>query len=589
MLFSLKLTLKILYMPSMTALIILISFFKADAIDYKDYKRSSNQSAFFEISVDVDQITVTSLEEPRHSETFLRKEIIRNDKEISIGSTVLFLEEGIEFFGSNFKYKDISSIKISRDEDADEQNVTITFFKGQQESRSRRVRLGNLITYNEDIVVGEDDFVRGVVFSVNGDIEIYGEVNRDVVSLFGDVYIGPGAVARGDVATLTSRIDVARNASIYGEVLSGKKQRIRRYHRFYRGSNEISLTSRFRYNRVDGAATYLGLRYNDVDSLLPTLWAEGGYGFASDRWRYEFGAEQTLWRQRSLLIGGSIYRRLASEDDWLLTDNENLIFTLLATEDFKNYYEAEGGTAWLKFRPWHSVEVESRYRYDDTRWLESHRHLWSLFGGNKLFSENFSQVEPSFRTESISKINTTVNGAFSLKLSFDSRSGSNPFRSSGWYAVADYELSHPDLRSDFDYSRYLVRASRYQKVHRRSTLIFTGMYGGSEGDLPMYKRFYLGGLGTLRGYSHQEYMGNDFWMARAEYYVRMTHGLSAISLFWEGGQIASGRKLSEGSEVKQDIGLGVFLYDYIKLYVSKRLDSSNNDDPKFYVRFSHQF
>jgi outer membrane protein assembly factor BamA len=105
----------------------------------------------------------------------------------------------------------------------------------------------------------------------------------------------------------------------------------------------------------------------------------------------------------------------------------------------------------------------------------------------------------------------------------------------------------------------------------------------------MYKRFYLGGLGTLLGYRHKELMGTEFGMANAEYRVDFPRTDLAASVFWDAAQIANETKLSGDIEVKHCLGAAVHFGDDMRVNVSKRLDRGYNDDPKIYVRFDHVF
>jgi hypothetical protein len=556
---------------------------------YKDYKSSHRTQEFFEISFDKKTLSVTVF---RDVETltlaYSHGEIKREEAFISLGESVGFDAEGLVFGDDKYLYREISDTRIT---DAEE-TVTITFFtQPETSSRTGRLKKGNRIEFANRIVVEEDEFVRGILFSITGDIEVYGEVNKDIISLFGDVYVGPGAVARGDIASISGRVDIAGDASVYGEIYTGKKPGAIRKYRFRRKEKTLSASGTFKYNRVDGATPYCGARFDDRDSLLPSFWAIGGYGFESERWRYDFGLEQTIWRRRPLVIGGSFYRRLASDDDWLLTDGENTAFALLVTEDFKDYYEAEGGSVYMVFKPFPTLSLEGRYRFESTRWLDAHPHLWSLFGGDKLFGENFGRVETDFRQRGIAEIDTTDNAYLFGRVEFDTRDQEDPFEKSAWHLTGNIEWSHPDLNSDFDYRRYTLAVRRYQKVHRRVTLLLRGMYGGSDGypHLPMYKRFYLGGLGTLRGYKHKEFMGNQFWMANVEYRVDFPRTDLAASIFWDGGQTSKNDLLSFDNNVRHSLGVAVFFGDDMRINLSKRLDRSFDDSPKIYVRLDHVF
>ncbi len=564
----------------------LISF-SAQAINYKNYKRIRNQVELFDITVEKENIKITvANEKEKKYETINKNDISKNDGIITFGKFLKFKHNSIDINGHTVNYEDISEIVTYGDKD----RFSLTFYRNKKErDKPSRFRKGNLFEHDKNIIIEENDFIRGFIFSVNGNIEIYGETNEDVISLFGNIFIGPKGVVRGNVITLNTQIDITDDASIYGEIYSGKKQRSLGKHYFYRDNDDFSLTTNFNYNKVDGFSFLVGVKYNDTDSLLPTLWAKTGYAFASERSRFFIGLEQTLYRASPLSIGGEIYRRLASNDDWLLHDNENLVFALMAAEDFKDYYEAEGGTAFIKFKPIEQVSIEARYRFEKTNWLNSHPKLWAIFGSSKDFDANFGTAPETYRSNSITEIDTTNNGTLTLRLNFDNTDKEKPYKYSGFYFNSVYEKSHPDLNSDFHYTRHQTTLTRFQRLNKRILVKLSGTYGASDGYLPMYKKFYLGGLGTLRGYSHKEFIGNKFWMTNIEYLFNFPRSDFGLSLFWDAGQITQNENFSDDDEVKHNIGVGL-LFDYdFRVNIATRLDGAENNKVKTYVRFSRSF
>ncbi|MEA1980183.1 MAG: BamA/TamA family outer membrane protein [candidate division Zixibacteria bacterium] len=561
--------------------------FSVQAINYKNYKRIRNQVELFDITVEKEKIIITVANENEDKyETIDKNDINKNDGVITFGQLLEFNTKAIELNGQSISYKEISTIIT----DGDKNSFSLTFYKNKKENdKPSRFRKGNLFEHNKNIIIEENDFIRGFIFSVNGNIEIYGETNKDVISLFGDIFIGPKGVVRGNVITLNTQIDITDDASIYGEIYSGKKQRSLGKHYFYRDNDDFSLTTNFNYNKVDGFSFLAGVKYHDADSLLPTLWAKTGYAFASERSRFFIGLEQTLYRTSPLSIGGEIYRRLASNDDWLLHDNENLVFALMAAEDFKDYFEAEGGTAFIKFKPIEHISIETRYRFEKTNWLNSHPKLWAIFGRNKDFDDNFKTVPEAYRTSSITEIDTTENGSLTLNVNFDNTNKEKPFEHSGFYFDAAYEKSHPDLNSDFHYTRHQTTLTRFQKLNKRILVKLSGTYGASDGYLPMHKKFYLGGLGTLRGYSHKEFIGNKFWMTNIEYLLNFPRSDFGLSLFWDVGQITQNDNFSDDDEVKHNIGVGLLFDNDLRVNIATRLDGAENNKVKTYVRFSRSF
>ena len=78
-------------------------------------------------------------------------------------------------------------------------------------------------------------------------------------------------------------------------------------------------------------------------------------------------------------------------------NSENTVFALIAREDFKDYYESEGAGGWIKMSAAKDLLLTISYDSYDSRWIKSQKNLWSMFGGSKLFRENFSSIEPSYR------------------------------------------------------------------------------------------------------------------------------------------------------------------------------------------------
>lgn len=557
------------------------------AVDYKEYKATRLETEYFEISFDKEEVRITTFEDGDAITTsFPKSSLSAKNGRVSAEGTLLFDDLGLLMDGQHYYYDSVYSTHISEDDKI----VTITFYtRKPSATRTSRFKRGNIIGVGKPIIIEEDDFIRGTVIAVGTDVEIYGEVNRDIIAIEGDIYVGPDAVARGDIAVINGSAELADNASIYGEVYDVERHRVRFRHRFARDMHDWDFLDKLTYDRVDGLGLYLGVEYRDPDSLLPVFSVSAGYAFNSERWRFNLGLEQTVLRQPAIAVGANYYRRLANEDGWLLGDDENTVFALLATEDFRDYYEAEGGSIYAKARPWTDITVEAGYRHEETGWLDGRRHLWSMFGGNKLFPENFNTVNDDFRAIGIAEVDTTNNGVLYAHAAWDTRDKIDPFDESAWYVTADLEWAGDGLSSDFDYRRYMLGVRRYQKINRRATLVARGIYAGSDGYLPMYKRFFLGGLGTLQGYDHKEYMGTRFWMLNTEYRFRFPRLETAVAVFWDMGQIANDRKLDSSVDVKNDVGLAVYFEDDFRISLAKRLDRSFDDNPVFYVRLDHVF
>lgn len=558
----------------------------AEAQEYKEVSVTPHRQPYFSLTYTKDQVFLRLPDIPSTGDQkFERRDLTITPSAVTAGGRVLFDTNGAHIGDSILPFDRITDFHLT-----DSSEIVIIQFSTTSSATDpiAQKRRGNRITFSEPITVAAGDFVRGMVLSVTGDIRVDGEVNKDVASLFGTVSIGQAAVIRGDVATVTGGITVERKASVYGDTYNGSEEKVFRRHRLNRGATEFSYAPTFEYNRVDGANPNLSLRFTDTDSLLPNIWASMGYGFASTSWRVKGGIEQTIEKRHGLTFGIEGHRDLLSDDDWLLSDRENTVYALTVTEDFKDYYEEIGGSVYAKARPFRNTKVEIGYRSGITNWLPANRNLWSLFGGDKRFSENFTTLPTEFLAEGAAAVDTGRIASVYASIEFDNRL-SDPFSGSAWAMTLCGEISSPDLSSDYDFSRFTASVRRYQKVSHYSTLLVRGMIGGSEGDTPLHRTFYLGGLGTLHGYRHKELMGSRFWMLNSEFRFTLPRTDIALAAIWDVGQIGFHGPLDDHIEVRHSLGGAIYFGDDVRVSIARRLDGFADRNPRIFVRLEHVF
>jgi hypothetical protein len=554
---------------------------------YTEYTARPEKQEFLQIAYNDEVIQFRVLTETGAvTYDYLIKDIVKEAGGVRVSDGVAFDRNEFTVGEYTFAYSEIIDVRML---DEGDKSVIALYSTTDSSSRTQRIRRGNIISPFDNVTIEAGDFVRGLIFSVGGAIEVYGEVNKDIVSLFGDVYLAPEATARGDIASISGDVDVAGDASVYGDIFAGDERRRGRGRRFWREERGFEAIVDADYNRVDGLALLGGASYKDADSLLPSAEAKFGYAFESERTRWNVGIEQVLWRKVPVAIGGSWYRRLANEDEWIITKEENIAFTLLVAEDYRDYYEAEGGRVFVRARPLKNLSLQAEYGYEETRWFDAERDLWSLFGWDKKFPRNYRRLDPAFRQRGIDEIDTSNNGFMLFNVGFDQRDLDHPYDLSAWAIDGMLEWSAPNLGGDFDYRRYRLMVRRYQKLHRRAMVIGRLVYGNSDGYVPMHKRFYLGGLGTLRGYNHKEFVGTRFWMLNGEYRFRFPHSDIAASMLYDVAQIANDTKLNGDVEVKHSLGVALYVGDDFRLSVAKRLDRSGDDTIQLFARVAHTF
>ncbi|MEZ5358169.1 MAG: BamA/TamA family outer membrane protein [Candidatus Zixiibacteriota bacterium] len=559
------------------------------AADYQSYDRESQKAdPVLTIIADKTEWRFQYYEEAnRKSLRIDVSSIEKSGPAIRSGDNLRIDEESIQLPGWILEFAEVGDIDVDFDEATGE--VELTFYpKDPARSQSSfRRRMSDVISVDNEIIISNEKFVRGSVIAFFGDVIINGEVNGDVVALMGDIRVNAEAVVRGNAIAADGSVRLDKDASVYGVVKSGsgkQSSRKSRARRWKNRSSEVEFYGTPVYNRVDGLLLNLGAKYEHRDSLLPSFHGAIGYAFESEQWRYDVGLSQTILRGKiPLEIGGRAFRQLKSDDDRIIDNLENSIFALLVNEDWKDWYEAEGAYGFARTRPFRWHEIEVGYLVEEYDWFDAHPKLWSLFG-SKDFRGNFSSVPHDalavLKNDLIDKKMTSL----SVRYTFNTLEDSDKLRS-GWHVQGSYEFSSERWKGDFDFTRVEGKIKRLQRLSRYQALSVTAAYGYVHGDyIPLNRYFFIGGLGTMYGYRHKEFMGREYMLASAEYRFRLPRTGVSPFLHWDGGRIAADRLGSENGW-KSSISAGVDIDDNFRIFISQRLDMKDKD-PVIYARFT---
>jgi len=347
--------------------------------------------------------------------------------------------------------------------------------------------------------------VLGTVVAIDGDIEVSrtGTIRGDAIAVSGDIITRSGSVIIGDEIHTSWRNFVDRSARSYRSVSKWEKDRFEDWWDSDVEYNGIGNDFLFRYNRVEGL--FLGARFANPDweeDYYMHLYAEGGYGFKSDVWRYNVGLERGFFNDHRLTMGVKAYDLTDSDDFWRIGLVENWLAALFIKEDFFDYYTRRGFTGYVSQQIDNTLKFQLEYRTDTFESMKNNAD-WTVFGGSKEFRPN-----PQINEGDLNSIN------FSARL--DTRNSSYRLFQ-GWFVKFDMEYTSPDLDSDFDYERYILDARCYLPLSRYDNLNMRLWLGSSRGSLPVQRGFYLGGIGTLRGLKYKEYAGTSMAMGNIEY------------------------------------------------------------------------
>ncbi|OGG52807.1 MAG: hypothetical protein A3F84_05445 [Candidatus Handelsmanbacteria bacterium RIFCSPLOWO2_12_FULL_64_10] len=331
----------------------------------------------------------------------------------------------------------------------------------------------------------------------------------------------------------------------------------------------VSLSLRpTRYNRVEGL--FIGAE----TVIAPMQWkgvglfGAGGYGRASGEWRYEAGLQ---FRRGDANLSASTFNRTASLDDSLIATGANTFTALFAKRDYKDYFQAKDG-----------IEVSAHHRYRKTYIFGARVAFstlqnmpvathWSLFRRDDPFRDN-------------PRISEGREGFISVSVALD-KTAPNPLLRSGTRLSVAYERRFRDFEGD----GLTLAGTRYQVMpFGRQTLVLRGILTSRTRLAPQdsLRLLYIGGLGTLRGYTFREFHGNRMLLLNADYVFQNALRFVDLVLFFDTGwtgrrppsaSLLSGFSDAQWSDFKSDLGVSLALGQQARLDVARRLDRRRAD------------
>ena len=355
------------------------------------------------------------------------------------------------------------------------------------------------------------------------------------------------------------------------------------------GDDDFNRRTQLSYNRVEGI--FLGFiipkEYDDYYGMGNSLAFYGslGYGLTNEKIRYKAGLARNLFGRNNMEIGAEYYDLTSTEDSWLMPQQENSLAAFFLHEDFYDYYRAEGYAIYGTKHMGRMLSVTGGMREENISSMEKVKD-WSLFRSDEKFRDNPLVDEGSYKSTFL-RVRTGT-----------SRHMEN------WSLSVDAELNNANLKDDMpDYERYVVDLRRYQPLGRSDHLNIRARYGISNGDLPIHKKFDLGGIGSLRGYPFKEFADADkMALINIEYqtdgdaiagldFVGPLNNL-IVAFFFDAGNVWNDDKdAPELNDLYRNIGIGFGDDDGdFMINIAKPLDGDASErDPVVTMRINYMF
>ncbi len=332
-----------------------------------------------------------------------------------------------------------------------------------------------------------------------------------------------------------------------------------------------------RYNRVDGVSLGLASEVALTDSSSYNhlrLRARAAYGFSAKNVRYTLGVERPFGHEQRLALGYAYHDLTDTEDAFRRYGLEEEPGGVYNTRKSGDFFRRLGHEAYAFARVGRKAQVGVSWRSDGYTSLP--------------VATGSDEPNPAVEEGRMRSVVGTVRFASGGDLYPTRRSERESFLLPSLYASpapkpervraeATCEIARPDLGSDFDFTRFIGRLRLRRPLLARHALDTVTYLGLSRGQPPLPKRFFLGGLGTLRGFDEKQFTGANFVLAVAEWsFVPPSRFAPVVIPFYDGGALWGGALAATGW--KHDAGLGLRFPQTSRIFA--RVDAAIALDPE---------
>jgi outer membrane protein assembly factor BamA len=262
-----------------------------------------------------------------------------------------------------------------------------------------------------------------------------------------------------------------------------------------------------------------------------------------------------------------MFQLAESSDKWILTEPENSFAAAILKEDFYDFYWKRGFSGEIGISYERDLSLGVSYTAAKIENLERTASK-ALFGGKKNFRENWSTV--LYDTAALVGVDGKLREV-EFKATYDTRDYEED-PESGILTNLVYRQALDSDSSDFDYEAFDAELKYYCPVAIDQTLFFRLRGGYSDDELPLFRRYFIGGIGSLRGYEYKEFQGNRYVLFNADYIWRFFDSSFGAGVFFDAGKAAFSGTEFEDEDLKTDIGIAFLLGDDFRINLAQRLD-----------------
>lgn len=382
-----------------------------------------------------------------------------------------------------------------------------------------------------EVVIAPSTELSGDVAILNGPLVVQGTLSGRVLVVNGDVILEPSALVVGrlvviggdvqgmDLATVEAEVRVHREPLEYrriGDAIALDERRpitgLRAARRLPFGNTAFTVAVDGAYNRVEGLPVALGPRLSlgrsnpTVLEALLLYRSAGGFTLERRQIGYRATVEQYLGGHGRWSVGAALRSEVDPIETNGISDTESSLATFLLHRDYRDHYEREGWSGWIRWTNDRRALDATLAYVDEQHHSRASLTPWTLFDNGEEFRPQPMVGEGTLRS-------------IRLAVEHDSRNERRD-PSSGWWIRFDMEqgvggamrvpvsqdgdgtVTPSDWSVDTRFSALAVDARRYLRVDPVTRVAVRGWLSGSldGGPLPPQRQQALGGEGSMPGF-----------------------------------------------------------------------------------------
>ena len=319
------------------------------------------------------------------------------------------------------------------------------------------------------------------------------------------------------------------------------------------------------FSPVDGMSPAIGFATTIFDhSRFNHTYINGyaSYKFGREDPGYSIGIERPIFLAPKLFLGVEVHDVTASDDLWRLSSLEQTIVSLGFKNTFREYYRRRGTQLFGVLRMGAHNELSAMARWDRHEPLVN-ATSYSFFRDDEAFRPNPPVVDQdvnalvagyTFDTRALSGSGQPATYERHVK---DNLFGHGLRRTPGLRLEWTSEVAGGFMKGDAGFDRHILNARGYVATSSRTLLSLRGLFGFSNGTLPVERRFSIGGIGSVHGYSFKEASGTGMTLLNAEYRINLSSNSQSrdaanVFVFYDAGRVTN----SEASRWLRGVGAG---------------------------------